>query len=77
MRGYYRALSKRFPYAIYYKIEDNTLVVMLSSIAGAAHAGSPDVFAEANSACQRIAITSRDKRITSDKLGLYEASVGL
>jgi len=26
-RGYYRALSKRFPYAIYYRIEDNTIVV--------------------------------------------------
>ncbi|MCK5154625.1 MAG: type II toxin-antitoxin system RelE/ParE family toxin [Spirochaetales bacterium] len=26
--GYYRMLSKRFPYAIYYKIEENTLVVV-------------------------------------------------
>ena len=26
--GYYRMLSKRFPYAIYYKIEENTVVVI-------------------------------------------------
>ena len=26
--GYYRMLSKRFPYAIYYKIEENALVVV-------------------------------------------------
>lgn len=25
--GYYRKLSQRFPYAIYYKIEDSTVVV--------------------------------------------------
>ena len=27
VRGYHRALSKRFPFAIYYKIEDGWLVV--------------------------------------------------
>ena len=27
IRGYHRALSKRFPYAIYYKIEDECLMV--------------------------------------------------
>ena len=27
IRGYHRMLSKRFPYAIYYKLEDNTAVV--------------------------------------------------
>jgi hypothetical protein len=27
IRGYYRALSKRFPYAIYYRIEDGSVVV--------------------------------------------------
>jgi hypothetical protein len=26
-RGYHRTLSKRFPYAMYYKVEDNTAVV--------------------------------------------------
>ena len=26
-RGYHRALSKRFPYAIYYKVEDGSVVV--------------------------------------------------
>ena len=27
IRGYHRALSKRFPYAIYYRIEDGGIVV--------------------------------------------------
>lgn len=44
--GYYRALSKRFPYAIYYRVSDETIQVWRvldcrqkpSRIAGALHA---------------------------------------
>ena len=29
-RGYHRALSKRFPYAIYYKVEDGSVLAWLA-----------------------------------------------